>query len=27
LVMIGKFSRPVKLNPGNTVLFELSMDF
>jgi hypothetical protein len=27
LVMIGKLSRPVKLNPGNTVLFELSMDF
>lgn len=27
LVMIGKFSRPVKLNQGNTVLFELSMDF
>lgn len=27
LVMIGKFSRPVKLTPGNTVLFELSMDF
>ncbi len=27
LVMIGKFSKPVKLNPGNTVLLELSMDF
>ena len=27
LVMIGKFSKPVKLTPGNTVLFELSMDF
>ncbi len=27
LVMVGKFSKPVKLNPGNTVLFELSMDF
>jgi hypothetical protein len=27
LVMIGKFSRPVKLTPGNTVLLELSMDF
>jgi len=27
LVMIGKFSRPVKLTTGNTVLFELSMDF
>jgi hypothetical protein len=27
LVMIGKLSRPVKLNSGNTVLFELSMDF
>ena len=27
LVMIGKFSRPVKLTPGNTILLELSMDF
>jgi len=27
LVMIGKFSRPVKLIPGNTILLELSMDF
>jgi hypothetical protein len=27
LVMIGKLSRPIKLNPGNTILLELSMDF
>jgi hypothetical protein len=27
LVMIGKFSRPVKLTPGNSVLLEFSMDF
>jgi hypothetical protein len=27
LVMIGKLSKPVKLNPGNTILLELSMDF
>jgi hypothetical protein len=27
LVMIGKFSRPVKLTAGNTILLELSMDF
>lgn len=27
LVMIGKFSKPVKLTAGNTILLELSMDF
>jgi hypothetical protein len=27
LVMIGKLSKPVKLNPGNAILLELSMDF